>query len=73
MPQIASIGIVFTHPYIHGDFIMIAASIFLLLLLTLLTTLTRRPRLTLVMFIVSWVAVLLLFLHHSTDSLNLSF
>ena len=52
---------------------MIAASIFLLLLITLLTTLTRRPRLTLLMFIVSWVAVLLLFLHHATDSLNLSF
>jgi hypothetical protein len=52
---------------------MVAASIFLSLFLTLLTTLARRPRLTLVMFIVSFIAVLLLFLHHVTDSLNLSF
>ena len=51
---------------------MVAAGIFLCLLLVLLSMLRRRGRLTVALFLLSFVLVTLLFLHHATDSLNLN-
>ncbi|MDC0429543.1 DUF5993 family protein [Phycisphaerales bacterium] len=52
---------------------MIGSFIFILILLTVFTLRRKNPRLTLVLFGVSTVCVALLFLHHATDQLGLSF
>lgn len=52
---------------------MIPTAIFTLLLLTLLSFHRKRSDLGRVLFTVSLVATLLLFLHHVTDPLGLSF
>lgn len=52
---------------------MIPTAIFTLLLLTLLSFRKERSDLGRIMFAVSLVATLLLFLHHVTDPLGLSF
>jgi len=52
---------------------MIATAIFLLLLITLWSFRRGRGDLGRVMFVISFVATLLLFMHHVTDPLNLSF
>ena len=52
---------------------MIPTAIFTLLLLTLLSFRKERSDLGRIMFTVSLVATLLLFLHHMTDPLGLSF
>ncbi len=52
---------------------MIAAFIFILILMTAFTLRRKNPRVTLVLFGVSMVCVTLLFLHHATDRLGLSF
>lgn len=52
---------------------MVAAGIFTLLLLTLVAFLRGRGRWGIALFTASLVATLLLFLHHATDTLELSF
>lgn len=51
---------------------MIAAAIFLLLLLTLGSMFLRRPVPTIILFLISLAAIMLLFIHHATDALNIS-
>lgn len=52
---------------------MVAAFIFMLMLGTFLALRHDRRRLSLLLFAMSMVLVTLLFLHHATDSLGLSF
>ena len=51
---------------------MIAAAIFSLLLLVLLSMFLRRPVVTISLFFLALRSVLLLFLHHATDALDIS-
>ena len=51
---------------------MIACAIFLLLLLTLGSMYLRRPGVTISLFLVTLVAIMLLFAHHATDALDIS-
>lgn len=52
---------------------MIASVVFLLILATAVTAIRGRRRSTVVLQLVSLVAVTLLFAHHVTDRLGLSF
>jgi hypothetical protein len=51
---------------------MIAAFIFLLLLLSLGSMYLKRPLLTILLFMISLVLIMLLFIHHATDALDIS-
>lgn len=51
---------------------MAASAIFLLLLATALSGLQDRRWVTVALFLVSWVAIALLFNHHVTSSLDIS-
>ena len=51
---------------------MIPAAIFLLLLLTLGSMYLKRPWVTILLFLVTLAAILLLFAHHATDALDIS-
>ena len=51
---------------------MVAASIFTLMLVMLGAIRRGKPRIAVVVFFVTFVAVALLFRHHATDSLNIS-
>jgi hypothetical protein len=52
---------------------MIAALIFIFILATLLTMRRAKPKMTLIFFFISLSCVTLLFLHHASDELGLSF
>ena len=52
---------------------MVATGIFILLLLTLLSRRLKLRGLSVVLFILSLVAIALLLLHHASDTLNVSF
>jgi hypothetical protein len=51
---------------------MVAASIFTLMLILLGAIRRGKPRVAVVVFFVTFVAVALLFKHHATDALNIS-
>jgi hypothetical protein len=51
---------------------MIAALIFLVLLLTLGSMYLKRPLLTILLFMISLIMIILLFIHHATDALDIS-
>lgn len=51
---------------------MIAAFIFLLLLLSLGSMYLKRPLLTILLFMISLGLIMLLFVHHATDALDIS-
>ncbi len=51
---------------------MIASAIFLLLLLTLGSMFQKRVAVTMVLFLCTLLAIMLLFFHHATDALNIS-
>ena len=51
---------------------MIPAAIFLLLLLTLGSMYLKRPWITILLFLGTLVAILLLFAYHATDALDIS-
>ena len=52
---------------------MIAAGIFLCLFILLVLTLRRHAWFTVIFFFISLTALVLLFVHHATDALNLNF
>jgi hypothetical protein len=52
---------------------MVAAFIFILLLGTFMALHRERRRLSMILFAMSMILVTLLFLHHATDPLDLSF
>jgi len=52
---------------------MIAAGIFLCLFFLLISTLRHRPWLSVILFFLALGFLLLLFMHHSTDKLDLNF
>lgn len=51
---------------------MIAALIFLVLLLTLGSIYLKRPFITILLFMISLIMIILLFIHHATDALDIS-
>lgn len=55
-----------------GAFAMVAASIFTLMLVMLGAIRRGKPRLAVVVFFITFVAVALLFKHHATDTLNIT-
>jgi hypothetical protein len=51
---------------------MVAASIFMLLFFTLFSARLKKPGMTIALFLISLVAIILLFLHHATDALGIN-
>lgn len=51
---------------------MIAASIFMLLFFTLCSARLKKPGVTIVLFMISLAAIMLLFMHHATDALDIN-
>ena len=51
---------------------MIAAALFLLLFLVLLSMNLKRRIITIILFLISLVAIMLLFAPHATDALNIN-
>lgn len=51
---------------------MIAAAIFVLLFLVLVSMYFKRPAITIVLFLITLVAIMALFMHHATDALDIN-